>query len=371
MGCKFMAISPRNLINVEEAIHMVNTGLSISQGGKKLVVVTGNNDLAKQVDELGVFPADALKITLAQESPVLEWIPFESLMGETGTYGPLTDLSGSLNAGTILFTSGTTAFPKGLFHTYQESIGRVLYHQSSNMTSGKRLCGNLPNNHAMGWTSTITMLSIGSAIVFPGIAFDPSVMIEVIFTERISMTILVPTMVYALVAAKAANPKYANRQPSDLELALLAGAPLTIDVVRLAIEELGVKGVENYYGSTEGLLVGTPTMYKPEQLAEGEYISTGGPMAGFTIRVVDPETGKTVPRNVLGEIHACGPCLPRQYIGDVGKDSWYRDEKGVLWYKSGDQGKVTDQGQLFVTGRYKDMQVVHFPPIGFTSADVS
>lgn len=164
-------------------------------------------------------------------------------------------------------------------------------------------------------------------------------------------------MVYALVAAKVANPQYASRPFTDLKNVVLGGAALTTEHLRLMTEDLGAMGITHFYGSTEGMLVSSGAVEASDfaSIVYGEDVSVGRPMMSYRVKVVDPETGETVPRNVFGEIHGYGWCMPEPYIGGDGKDTWYSDEKGQRWYKTGDQGRVDEQGRLFVTGRYKDM----------------
>lgn len=198
---------------------------------------------------------------------------------------------------------------------------------------------------------------VGAAAVVPGPAFEPAGMLDTLYREQATHTVMVPTMIYALVAAKAANAKYANRPLSHIENVMLGGAAVTPEHLRMTKEELGATGVENFYGSTEGVMVcsGCTPVSEILSIVDGEEVSVGWPVFGYRVKVVDPETGKTVPRNVRGEIHGCGWCMPEPYIGGVGKDTWYSDEEGLRWYKSGDQGRMDDRGRLFVMGRYKDM----------------
>lgn len=367
MGCNIMPISPRNLTNVEEAIHMVKTGLSVSNGIKPVVLV-GNEQLATAVDDLGVL-REASKIIVATEPSTSsrDWISFQGLMESTSNSQLLSeDVSAILGpapsetGGSILFTSGTTAFPKGVYHPYQKNMGRIFTHRYQregfgNFGPGSKLVCNLPNNHAMGWICVAGSLTRGTALILPGLSFEPALMLDTIFGERVTHTMLVPTMIHALVAVKAGSPKFKDRPLSSLENIMLGGTALTAADLGLITSTLGVRGFENCYGSSEGLLTCSQWTDDGQKLASGNDVSVGGPLAGFRLRVVDPETGEVVPRGVLGEVHGSGPSLLGGYIGGVGKDAWYTDSDGTVWYRTGDQGRIDDRGMLFITGRYKDM----------------
>lgn len=197
----------------------------------------------------------------------------------------------------------------------------------------------------------------GTALAIPGQAFEPVSMLDTLYRERATHTSLVPTMIYALVAAKSASPQYAHRPLSHLENVMLGGSGVTPEHLRLITEELGATGVENFYGCTEGLFVGSGCASASEiaSIVDGQDVSVGWPAPGYRMKVVDPETGETVPRNVLGEVHGYGWCMCEPYIGGVGQDAWYSDEKGQRWYKTGDQGRMDERGRLFIMGRYKEM----------------
>lgn len=139
-------------------------------------------------------------------------------------------------------------------------------------------------------------------------------------------------MIYALAAAKAASAQYANRPLSNLENVLMGGAGVTAEHLRMVIEELGALAVENFYGSTEGLLLysGRTRASEINSIVDGDNVTAGRPPAGYRAKIVDPETGKTVPRNTLGEIQGFGWCMSEPYIGGVGKDSWYSDERPAV-----------------------------------------
>lgn len=376
MGCKLMPISPRNLTNKEEVSHMVATGLSISHG-ERIAVMAGDEQLAKAVDGLAAFPADALKISLTEQHVDSPWITFESLMQETvpsagqrqthsADNGSDTDMSASPEAGTILFTSGTTSLPKGMFHPYQENMARVMpYPKESfdhhNIVPGSRFCCGAPNNHAMGWIGITWAFTAGAAYIVPGPVFDPVAVLRALRDEKATQTMLVPTMVHALVAAKIGSPEFAGHPLSDVKTVLLGGSSLDAETIRIVTHDLGAQGAVNFWGCTEGLLTRSRWVSDSADLSDEHGLSVGWPLPGYTLRIEDPESGQIVSRNVLGEIVGSGTSIVKPYIGGVGKDAWYRDEAGTLWYRTGDEGRMDEQGRVFVTGRYKDMQVTHPP----------
>ncbi|KUI64337.1 Acyl-CoA synthetase family member 2, mitochondrial [Cytospora mali] len=356
LGCITIPINPRNLTNEEEVRHMVKTALSVCNG-ERPVVLAGDEHLAFQIDELGLFP-DAVKIILGANM-YSDWTTFQSLMDQTA-HDVNVDADEALNpsvlekGASVLFTSGTTSLPKGIYRANsvwaQAYFVRAL--MDGHMDVGDRIICNLPNNHAMGFISLTNALAVGTGIVYPGSAFDPELMLETLYTEKITHTFMVPTMIHALVAVKTA--KYPDRPLTYLKNSAFGGATMTVETLNLVTKELGAKGAENLFGCTEGVLTSSGSMSDFSKIVDGLDVSVGWPLAGYGMRIIDPETGEMVPRGGLGEIHGCGPSVDGPYIGGVGADNWYESD-GRLWYKTGDAGRIDDRGCVFVTGRYKDM----------------
>lgn len=361
LGCVIIPISPRNLTNDEEVRHMVKTGLSICDGDKP-VVVAGNEHLAFKIDELGLFseqPNPPHKIVF-DATKYADWTSFQSLMdahpqaAADGTTTLPSRPKDTDRGGCVLFTSGTTSLPKGMFRRHANwaaaLAGRSLLEGS--MQPGDRTCANLPNNHAMGFITLTNSLSLGVGVVFPGPAFDAELMLETLYNERISHVVMVPTMLHALTAAKSA--RYPDRPMRDLKNVTFGGSSLTPETLRLVTGELGAGGAENIFGCTEGVLISSGCTGDFGKIVDGDDVSVGWPLPGFGTRIVDPETNEIVPRGTVGEVHGCGPSVDGPYIGGVGKENWYEAD-GRLWYKTGDAGRMDERGRTFITGRFKDM----------------
>lgn len=354
LGCVIIPISPRNLTNEEEARHMVRAGLSACEG-EKPVVIAGDEHLAFQVDELGLFPVSPQKIIFGA-SRYADWTTFQSFMDETaqGADGGALTPSIPERGGSVLFTSGTTSLPKGIFRLNSKWATAFLSRNmiEGHIVAGGRSCCNLPNNHAMGFITLTNSLSLGASVIFPGPAFDPELTLDTLYRERITHVLMVPTMLYALTAAKAA--KYPDIPLSDVKNVTFGGSSLTPETLKLVTHELGAGGAENIFGCTEGVLSSSGCTSDFSKFVDGDDVSVGWPMPGFGARIVDPETGEILPRNSIGELHGCGPSVDGCYVGGVGKENWY-ERDGKLWYKTGDAGRMDEQGRTFITGRFKDM----------------
>ncbi|KAI8264547.1 hypothetical protein K4K58_012117 [Colletotrichum sp. SAR11_239] len=318
---------------------MLRTALSLAPDDHGLrFVYAANSDVARDIDELGIdnniFGPHVVKI-LASGSKMREgWLRLDDLM-----------LSIDGNGRSDLCHSNPILGLEGKDHA---QAGIVLF--------------ILPNNHGNGWTCIQTAHGRGAALVFPGPAFStPEALLSTFRQEQITHTLLVPTLIHALVAAMEKD------QPplGSLISVTFGGTILTRQEVLATIKVLGAKVVENAYGCTEGALTSTGSVSVSEAcpdspLSGSEEMSVGKPPMGHGIKIIDPATGRAVPRNVTGEIHGYGPMIYREgrwgYIQHEEQKAFYTEEEtGRVWFKTGDMGRMDENGDLFITGRYKDM----------------
>jgi len=171
----------------------------------------------------------------------------------------------------------------------------------------------------------------------------------VILIQAFDSTVIIPTIIHALIAAKAGHA-----QRLGLTQVIVGGAVLSPDFRRSCMEQLGAKSVENWYGMTEGLLVRPGNQGDVSTVVHGDEVSIGWVMPGYSIRIADLSTNKPVPRNANGELQGSCDIITR-YIGGASADNYYNDADGRMWFKSGDQARMDSQGRIFITGRYKDM----------------
>ncbi|KAK9773277.1 hypothetical protein SCAR479_10006 [Seiridium cardinale] len=380
LGCTIIPISPRNLANKDEVIHMIQTALK-TRPDSAAVVIADDIKSATAVDELGLL-AEPTRILLSVSDVLDGWTPFERLMPTCATNKTMDAKHSSENddGGAVLFTSGTTSMPKGIFTqrsthaSFVESWANSRPHDG--VFTGSKFCCVLPNNHSFAHYMIVCAQSIGAAIVYPGPGFEANTMLETLHREKITQvssvdcfaldeipiktsspdadssswhTVIIPTIIHALIEAKATHT-----QRLHLTQVIVGGAVLSPDFRRSCMEELGAKSVENWYGMTEGLLVRPGNQGDVSTVVFGDEVSIGWVMPGYSIRIADPSTNKPVPRNEGGELHGSCEIITR-YIGGAGADNYYNDADGRLWFKSGDQARMDNEGRLFITGRYKEI----------------
>jgi acyl-CoA synthetase (AMP-forming)/AMP-acid ligase II len=175
--------------------------------------------------------------------------------------------------------------------------------------------------------------------------FSPEAFLDLVARERVTHTFMVPTQ-YIGVLESAALP---GADLSSLRYMLSAGSPLRQDTKEAILEHLG-PGLFELYGFSEGFA----TICRPEQ--QHKRGSVGTPVIGFDLRIVDDE-GRELPANEPGEIAGYGGGLMKHYHNRPAETeaAIWRDERGRTFLRSGDIGKVDEDGFLYILDRKKDM----------------
>ncbi|KAL8892032.1 MAG: hypothetical protein Q9215_001034 [Flavoplaca cf. flavocitrina] len=347
LGCPFVPLHPRSLLNVEEVAHMLRVA------GTSIVLVQ-DGDLAAQFDAV---PKESerlqAKIIVSKTEPDPSWVSLASLMEDVST--PQMNGRKTLENETvaILFTSGTTSMPKGVPHTNTTLNAFCENLSLGGTTEESAFVSVLPNNHAMGYFYTLHFMMHGAAIIYPSPTFEANAMVKALEEETCTHTALVPTTLHALLEALRVR---GNHLKSSLVDVCLSGSSVTPDNIRQAVHELGSKGVSTGFGMTEGSPIWSAPVQDPEDLVNGDLTIAGPPAPGARIRICDPESKMPIPRGQRGEIHQTGPGLVKAYLGaGVGQEQFYTDVEGRTWFVTGDEGVMLPDARVSIIGRYKDM----------------
>ena len=247
-----------------------------------------------------------------------------------------------------LYTSGTTGHPKGVCHTHRtwgeavralQSIGWAAFEPDS-------VClASLPLFHVAGFNPACIALLTGGRVVLQR-KVEPMAMLEALAKRDVTVTLLVPAALLALVTAARGRslgfPK--------LRCITYGASPIAPDLLREA-RELFTCDFQHMYGLTENWGVGTclvPAMHDPKL---GKLESCGLPYAGCELRVIDAQ-GRDAAVGEVGEIVMRSPWVMREYwrqpqaTAATVRDGW-------LW--SGDAGCRDADGYVYIRDRVKDM----------------
>ena len=272
-------------------------------------------------------------------------IAFENLIAADAE--PATARVGPEAWSVMLYTSGTTARPKGVPRRHRAERAAALAHVAQNLYAhGERTLGVMPLYHTMGVRSLLAMSLIGGAFIcLP--RFTPERALELIERERITNLYLVPTLYHDLLH----HPAFKATDVSSVRKLGFAGAPMTDGLLKRLDAAFKPELFVNHYGSSE---VYTFTI---DQDAVAKPGSAGRAGINQLIRVarLNAATPDDVARvGEEGEVIAL-------LAGDESFDGyWRRPEADAAalragWYFTGDTGYLDADGDLFVTGRVDDM----------------
>lgn len=248
----------------------------------------------------------------------------------------------------IMFTSGTTGFPKGVMRSHH-----LLRNQCDRMerlaaTESDVVLNYLPLFHIFGYVDgPLLSVMAGSRQVLTA-AFDPDECIDLVEAERVTRMQGFDSHLKALMDAQERRP----RDTSSLRSGFFpSGMASSVPILRRAREVFPTMRTLTAYGSTEGgANICTSFLDSTE---EQRCETSGAPCDGFEIRIADPETGEELPAGAPGEILVRSYNLMQGYYRKPEETAAAIDPEG--WLHSGDLGYLREDGYLRFLGRCKDM----------------
>jgi acyl-CoA synthetase (AMP-forming)/AMP-acid ligase II len=256
----------------------------------------------------------------------------------------------------IIYTSGTTAMPKGVEVTYQDLtvyVTNTMAPADPSADHDKTLL-SVPLFHIAGATAMISAIWGGRTLVILP-QFTPEGWMQAVDTHGVTHSMVVPTMLKRVMD----HEDFPQFKGDTLKLVAYGAAPMPYEVVRRAIDAFDC-GLMNAYGQTESTSAITflgPEDHKlagsPAELAikERRLRSVGKVMDDVDLSIHAPD-GKQQPEGEEGEI-----CVRsgRTMKGYYKQEEATRDAIRDGWLHTGDVGFLDDEGYLFITGRTKDL----------------
>ncbi|MCB0559826.1 MAG: long-chain fatty acid--CoA ligase [Lewinellaceae bacterium] len=244
----------------------------------------------------------------------------------------------------ILYTSGTTGFPKGAVYTH-----KMLFWNSINtamsliLNTDSRTVNVMPPFHTGGWNVLTTPFLHHGAYTCMLKKFDASTVLRLLQEEDVTLFMGVPT----LLKMMAEVPEFGEATFPSLYYIIVGGEPMPIPLIERWQYAKGV-AIRQGFGMTE---VGPNLTSLHQNDAIRKKGSIGRPNFYVEIRIVDSE-GKDVPEDTAGELLFRGPMVTPGY---------WRNEaatrKAIVdgWFHTGDMARLDEEGYLFVVDRIKNM----------------
>jgi len=268
---------------------------------------------------------------------------FESLLAEPpadfGTAGG-DDVAG------IFYTGGTTGRSKGAMLTHRNLVANAaMVAPALGYRYDSIYIHAAPMFHLADGASTFAITMVGGTHVFIP-RFDPADLLAEIARNRVTNTLLVPTMINAL----ANFPDLAKHDLSSLRVIPYGASPMPDAVLQKATAALPGVRFLHAYGMTEAAPIVTAMDLAIEPIGQ-QAKSCGRPAMLVDVRIAD-ENDNEVPRGTVGEVQVRGPNIMLGY--------WNQPEVTEValrggWYHSGDGGMMDADGYVYIVDRLKDM----------------
>jgi fatty-acyl-CoA synthase len=251
----------------------------------------------------------------------------------------------------IQYTSGTTGFPKGATLSHHNILNNGYFvGELCGYTEVDRICIPVPFYHCFGMVmGNLAATTHGACMVIPAPAFEPSATLAAVAEERCTSLYGVPTMFIAELAV----PEFAEYDLSSLRTGIMAGSPCPVEVMKQVIDRMGMTEVSICYGMTETSPVSTQT--RRDDSVDRRVSTVGRVGPHLEVKIVDPETGYTMPRGEPGELCTRGYSVMLGYWEQPDKTAEVID--AARWMHTGDLGVMDSDGYVNITGRIKDMVI--------------
>lgn len=246
------------------------------------------------------------------------------------------------------YTSGTTGFPKGVMLTHYNVVnnGKCIGDRMD-LSTADRMMIQVPMFHCFGMVLAMTASMTHGATLSPLPYFSTRASLACINQEKITCFHGVPTMFIAMLE----HPDFEKTDFSFIRTGIMAGSPCPISKMRDVVDKMNMKEITIVYGETEA----SPgcTMSAADDPLEIRVATVGKPLPEIECRIINPETGETLPDGETGEFVARGYNIMKGYYKMPEATAEAVDEEG--WLHTGDLACRTPEGNYRITGRLKDM----------------
>jgi fatty-acyl-CoA synthase len=255
------------------------------------------------------------------------------------------DLSRADDVAALNYTGGTTGRAKGVLRSNRElSAGVLSVLAGFPLPRRPRYLAAAPISHAAGLFVTPVLACGGTVELLPG--FVPELVIRRIREGGANFSLLVPSMIYALLAEGGWN----RDDVKSLELLVYGASPMAPSRLQEALERMGPVFCQ-LYGQTECYVISTLAREDHDPAQPALLASAGNPLLDCEVRLLD-DAGKEVAAGERGEICVRAPYAMQGYwrqpqqTADAVRDGWLR---------TGDIAWQDPQGRLYIVDRRKDL----------------
>ena len=309
------------------------------------VAVFASGHHCARIDALRASDTLGARHFIGCDAPGEGWLDLQELTAGQSAMAPAVAIAPGDECN-IIYSSGTTALPKGIVHTHACRMNWA-YDAAIALRyrSGCRTLCSLGLFSNISWVTMLATILVGGTIVLLK-TFSPREALALIEAECITHGAFVPVQLERLLG----YPERRAFRTDSLETLMCCGSPLAADVKGGFAREFDCDLIE-LYGLTEGLI----TILEPEDF-ERKLQSVGKPVLGADIRILGDDDREVAPGET-GEIVGHGRLVMAGYHGleEANREATWIDAAGRQWLRTGDLGRLDAEGFLYIVDRKKDM----------------
>ncbi|KAF2274854.1 4-coumarate-CoA ligase 2 [Westerdykella ornata] len=345
VGAKISGASPA--YNIEEMSFALKTA-----DAKFLMTTPGSIEVAAASAQAVGLPQDRiflLEDELPGYSTVQDLIEIGKSYGEKGQVPAFKLPPGKKNkdvCGFLSFSSGTTGLPKAVMISHQNVIAQCLQIQQITPETQKKVLACLPLFHITGLVHQMHLPILLNAEVIMLPHFTLESMLSAVVEYKLSELLLVPPILIRLVR----DPMVDSYDLSHVTRFSSGAAPLSEEIIHLLQKKFPGRGFKQGYGMTESC--SCITAHPPEKY-DFKYAHSGGAIVASTEVKIIREDGSEAGYNEPGEVLARGPQVVMGYLNNPEATARTFDEDG--WLHTGDQGRIDEEGMIYITDRIKEL----------------
>lgn len=249
----------------------------------------------------------------------------------------------------ILYTSGTTGFPKGAMMSHYGIVNNAAVFASRwGGTADDHSFTAMPFFHAGGCVLAVLGTLYLGATLHPMLTFDALKALQILSAERCTTLGAVPTMLLAMLQ----HPDFERYDLSKLRSVVSGATVVPVYLMEQVKERMGAD-VAIVFGMTEASAAITLTL--PDDSFELKSATVGMPLNHTDVKIIDPGTGQVVPCDQPGELCARGYLVMQGYYNMPERTAQAIDDEH--WLHSGDLATMDARGYVKIVGRLKDMVI--------------
>lgn len=296
------------------------------------------------------FLKNLISIGTERQQGMFTWDDLIAL-GESVSDSQLRQRMASLHPDDVInmqYTSGTTGFPKGVMLSHTNLIGNAMSMAACmKLSTADAMCIPVPFFHCFGCVIGTLCCMVSGTTMAPVVAFSPAAVLKTVEALRCTALLGVPTMFIAEFEEMDKN----SYDVSTLRTGVMAGSTCPVEVMKRVIKDMGAKEMTIVYGQTEASPGITQTRDKDS--LELKTTTVGRALPNVEVKIIDPETGATLPSGVQGELCTRGYHVMKGYYKMP--EATAKAIDGDNWLHTGDLATMDANGYCNITGRIKDM----------------